>query len=194
MRPHLVARRTSALARPRRNDRRAAAASTRRPNIKPCCTTASYSGRSASCSRTGSAERLLRPGNAGDVIEMRVRQQDVRDVQARSVHRLDHLVDLVARIDDDRLARALAAKEVPVLVERRRGVRGEEHAKVCLMIRRCPPFPCPTCTPRSGVSRSHLRRTPRRAVAMVVRGQRRDRPAEAREPPDHPAPSNHAAR
>ena len=99
--------------------------------------------------------------------------------------RPDHLVDLVAGIDDDRLVRGLAAEEIPVLVERRRGVRGEEHARVCLMIPAMPPVHAVRCAGRAAAHRGAPAAHARRAVAMVVRRQRSGRPAQAREPAGH---------
>ena len=57
---------------------------------------------------------------------MRVRQQDVLNVEIVIANGGQQLVDFVARIDDDRLARPLAADDEAVLVERRRprGLRG----------------------------------------------------------------------
>ena len=46
---------------------------------------------------------------------------------SRSRTAAEQLVDLVAGVDDDRLARPLAADDEPVLVERRHGADFENH-------------------------------------------------------------------
>ena len=63
------------------------------------------------------AQRLLRRADAGDVIEVRVRQEDVADVQHVLLRRLQEERRLVSGVDDDAFARLLAAKDVPVFEE-----------------------------------------------------------------------------
>ena len=75
----------------------------------------------------GGAKRCLRAPNARDVVEMRVREEDVLDGQAEAVNRLEQLVDLVAWIDDDALVSALAADDVAVLHERLGSVGFQNH-------------------------------------------------------------------
>ncbi len=72
-------------------------------------------------------ERRFGAADPGDVIEMRVGQQNVRDRQPRELNRRDHVVNFVAWIDDDGLARGFAAQDVAVLVERRRGMSRQQH-------------------------------------------------------------------
>ena len=62
-----------------------------------------------------------------DVIQVRVRQQDVPDRQAGSLNRRDHLVDFIAGIDDDGVTSRFASEDVAVLVERRRSVSRQQH-------------------------------------------------------------------
>ena len=45
-------------------------------------------------------QRIFRGGNAGDVIEVRVREQHVLDVQVEVADGPEQLVDLVAGIDE----------------------------------------------------------------------------------------------
>ena len=71
--------------------------------------------------------RPLRHIDAADVIEVRVREQDVLDVDLEGVHNLEELIDLVAGVDDDSLARALARHDETVLMEGRNRPRFENH-------------------------------------------------------------------
>ena len=50
------------------------------------------------------AKRALGLGHPGDVIDVRMRQQDVRDLQFLRANEREQLVDLVARIDEHGLA------------------------------------------------------------------------------------------
>jgi hypothetical protein len=50
---------------------------------------------------------------------VRVRQQDVTDIDIEIADRRQQIVDLVAGVDDDRFACPLASDDEPVLVERR---------------------------------------------------------------------------
>ena len=75
----------------------------------------------------GGAKCCLGTPDTRDVVEVGVCEEDVLDGQAEAVHRLEQLVDLVAWVDDDALASALAADHVAVLHERRVGVSLENH-------------------------------------------------------------------
>ena len=57
-----------------------------------------------------------------------MRQQDVLDLHVAIANGREQLVDLVAGIDEDRLARALAPDDEAVLVERRDGSDFENHS------------------------------------------------------------------
>ena len=65
-------------------------------------------------------QRLLHLRHAGDVVDVRMGQQDVRDVDAAVAHRGEQLVGLVAGVDHDRFVRPFAADDESVLVKRRR--------------------------------------------------------------------------
>src|SRR5262249_27666662 len=75
----------------------------------------------------GDAERLLRACDSRDVIEVRVRQEDVPDRQPLAPGRLEQQVHFVARIDDDSLTRLFAADHETVLVERLDGRAFQHH-------------------------------------------------------------------
>ena len=74
------------------------------------------------------AKGLFRCGDAGDVIDVRVRQQDGRDVHVETTDDREHVVDFVAWVDDDCLPRALAAHHEAILVERRHRPDFENHS------------------------------------------------------------------
>ena len=61
------------------------------------------------------------------MIDVRVRQQDRLHVDVQIANGAKQLVDLVAGIDDDGLARPLAADDEAVLVERRDRADFENH-------------------------------------------------------------------
>ena len=63
-------------------------------------------------------QRPLGGGHAGDVIDVRVGQQDVANRQPAALGKRQQRRHLVARIDEDRLARLLAADDEAVLEER----------------------------------------------------------------------------
>jgi hypothetical protein len=65
----------------------------------------------------GHAEDLFRPRDARDVIEVRVRQENVADRQTPALHGREQLIHLVAGIHDDALMRVLAPDDESVLVE-----------------------------------------------------------------------------
>ena len=69
---------------------------------------------------------VLDASNTGDVVDVRVREQDQSDVHIQISNGGHELIGLVAGIDDRCFARALAADDEAVLVEgwRPRGLRG----------------------------------------------------------------------
>ena len=73
------------------------------------------------------AERRLRTSDAGDVIQVRVRQQDVPDVEPLRAGRGEKVIDLVAGVDHNPFTGFLAADHVSVLEEWGRGAGLEEH-------------------------------------------------------------------
>ncbi len=64
------------------------------------------------------AQRALGGGDAGDVVDVRMREQDVTDDQPVALRERQKRVHLVAGIDQDGLARLLAAKDESVLEKR----------------------------------------------------------------------------
>ena len=72
-------------------------------------------------------ERLFRSGHTGDVVDVRVRQQDGLDLDVEIANSAEQLVDLVARVNEDGLARSLARHDKAVLVERRDGSDFQNH-------------------------------------------------------------------
>ncbi len=76
----------------------------------------------------GNAERSLGAPDTGDVVEVRVGEQDVSDRQA-GVRSIDdeQLVDLVAGVDEHAFPSVLAADDIAVLEERSDGARLEQH-------------------------------------------------------------------
>ena len=75
----------------------------------------------------GDPQRRLRPPDAGDVVEVRVGQQDIAHLEPVRLHGVQQLVDLVTRIDHDRVAGLGAADDVAVLVEGVDGADLENH-------------------------------------------------------------------
>jgi hypothetical protein len=73
-------------------------------------------------------ERQLGDRDAGDVVDVRVRQQNVLDVEVMVADRTEQLVHLVSGIDDDRLAGTRTADDEPVLVKRRLGPHFDDHS------------------------------------------------------------------
>ena len=73
------------------------------------------------------AERRLRLPDTGDVIHVRVGEQDVADRESALLHEVNQIGHLVARVDDDRLARGLAAQHEAVLEEGRARPRLDDH-------------------------------------------------------------------
>ena len=76
-------------------------------------------------------ERILGSADAGDVIDVRVRQQDVLDIQLMIAHGAQEAVHLVARINDDTFTRPLASGDEPVLVERCFRANLQDHSLQC---------------------------------------------------------------
>lgn len=68
------------------------------------------------------------------MVHMRVRQQDVRDRNVLSRDELEESVDLVARVDEQSLARACARDDEAVLVERSDRLRLDYDHRVILAI------------------------------------------------------------
>lgn len=75
------------------------------------------------------AKTTLRGGDAGDVIQMRVRQENLRDVDAPASGCVEQRFDFVTGIDEEALRRPLACNEVAVLVEGRRGGSPNQHVR-----------------------------------------------------------------
>jgi len=71
----------------------------------------------------------LRRANTGDVVEMRVRQQDFRDVDALVFGGSKKIGDFVARVDQHAGAGLRARDEVAVLVERWNGGSSNQHVR-----------------------------------------------------------------
>ena len=63
------------------------------------------------------AQRTLRGRHAGDVIDVRMRQQDVPDRQRVPLRKRQQRHHFVAGIDQHRFARRLASDDEPVLEE-----------------------------------------------------------------------------
>jgi len=75
------------------------------------------------------AETRLRRTDTGDVVEMRVRQQDLRDVDSLAFGGVEKIGDFVARVDENSGASRGARDEVTVLVERRNGGGSNQHVR-----------------------------------------------------------------
>jgi hypothetical protein len=72
-------------------------------------------------------QRRLRPAYAGNVIEMRVGEQDVAHVQVVAPHRRQQVVDLIARVDQHGLPRLFTPDHESVLEERRHRSGFQDH-------------------------------------------------------------------
>src|SRR5688500_11767181 len=72
-------------------------------------------------------ERRLRAADAGDVIQMRVGQQDVLDRKTMALRWLEQQIDVVSRVDDDALPGFVAPDHESVLHERRDRSRFKNH-------------------------------------------------------------------
>ena len=79
-------------------------------------------------------DRLLRSGDAGDVIDVRVREQDVPNHERVPFGERDQPVDFVARIDQDGFARLLAADNEAILEERADGLALNYHVAMILAV------------------------------------------------------------
>ena len=71
--------------------------------------------------------RLLRAGHTGDVIEVRVSQEDADDAKVVASNVVEETLDLVAGIDDDPFLCRLAAQDVPILEKWFRGADFNDH-------------------------------------------------------------------
>ncbi len=61
----------------------------------------------------------LGPRHTGDMIDVRMREQDVREIEALPIHDVEQSIDLVSRIDEHSLARPFAGEHEPVFHEGR---------------------------------------------------------------------------
>jgi hypothetical protein len=86
-------------------------------------------------------EGILGCRDTGHVIDVSVREQHQADVEVEIANRRQQLVDLVTRIDQDRLVRLLAAQYEAVLVERRNSPDFDNHSTLQ------PPAPAPAPAP-----------------------------------------------
>ena len=66
--------------------------------------------------------------DARNVIDVRVRKQDMRHFETVILNRAKQCASPITRIDDDAFARALAADDEPILVKRRAGPDLENHS------------------------------------------------------------------
>ena len=80
-------------------------------------------------SQTVDTETRLGRADTGDVVEVRVRQQNLRDVDSLALGDVEQIGDFVAGIDDDSGARLRAGDEIAVLVERRHGGSSNQHVR-----------------------------------------------------------------
>ena len=72
-------------------------------------------------------QHTLGRGDAGHVIDMGVRQQDVTNLQRFALDERQQALDLIARIDEDALTRVFAADDEAVLEERSDGLALDYH-------------------------------------------------------------------
>jgi CheY-like chemotaxis protein len=82
----------------------------------------------------GDSQRPLRGGDAGDVVDVRVREKNVTNRQRAALGERQKLVHFVAGIDENRLARFLAAKDEPVLEKWPDRLRLNYHGTVILAV------------------------------------------------------------
>jgi len=73
-------------------------------------------------------ERILRRTDAGDVVDVRVRQKDVRDRQVVIAHGRQQPVHFVSGINENAFARALTADDISVFVEGRFCADFKDHS------------------------------------------------------------------
>ncbi len=85
----------------------------------------------------GNVEGFLRRCDAGDVIDMRVRQQDMLHLEVEGADSRNELVHFVARVDHDCLVRALAADNEAVLHEWRNRANLENHGRIIAFMVLC---------------------------------------------------------
>src|SRR5579864_4300793 len=77
------------------------------------------------------AKRALRRGDTGDMVNVRVRQEDVPDREGVFLREREEPVHLVARIDEHRFACVLASDDEAVLEEGADGLALNEHYLIC---------------------------------------------------------------
>jgi hypothetical protein len=75
----------------------------------------------------GDAEGPLRCRNAGDMVEMRMGEQDLFRVELMALQGVQQISHFVAGIDDDSLTGLLASQDEAILEKRRNGVCFDEH-------------------------------------------------------------------
>jgi hypothetical protein len=80
------------------------------------------------------AQRPLRGGDAGDVVDVGMREQDVTNDQRVAIRERQKSVHLVAGIDQDGFARLLAAKDEPVLEKRSDRLSVNYHRSMILAV------------------------------------------------------------
>src|SRR5581483_3047700 len=76
----------------------------------------------------------LRGGDAGHVIDVRVREQDVANGELTAIGKSKQRADFVARIDQDRFACLLAGNDIAVLEERTNGLALNYHDRMILAV------------------------------------------------------------
>jgi len=72
--------------------------------------------------------RVLCRADSGDVVDVGVSQKDVLDLEFVIADRREQSVDFIAGIDDHALARALAADDESILVERGLRANFDNHS------------------------------------------------------------------
>jgi CheY-like chemotaxis protein len=80
------------------------------------------------------AQRVLRRGDPGDVVDVGVREKNVTNHQRAALREGQQLVHLVAGVDQDRLARLLAAKDEAILEKRPNRLSLNYHGFVILAV------------------------------------------------------------
>jgi len=76
----------------------------------------------------GHIHRLLDESYARNVIDVRMREQDVHDMEAVIANCTDQFIGLISRVDHNGFTRALAADDKSVLIERWNGANFENHS------------------------------------------------------------------
>ena len=103
----------------------------------------------------GHAERALGGGDARHVIDVRVRQQDVADRQLPAHREVEQPLDLVAWIDQHRLAGGAARDDEAVLEEWANGLGLDYHHSL-LCSGAPPPLPVPSRLTPLGIGLGRL--------------------------------------